>query len=76
MTTYVQTSRLYDEFSDEIWEQLEVCADLSGYKSIMAFMATLKGIESVSNGMQFKNLCVWFAAEEYARQIVEGGQHV
>ena len=76
MTTYVQTSRLYAEFEDEIWEMLEMQTDMGGFKNIMAFMATLKGIEGVANGIHFKNLCVWFAAEEYARQIVEGGQNV
>ncbi len=76
ITTYSQTGRLYSEFEDEIWQLLEAQADMSGHKSIMAFMSTLNGSDTVCNGMQFENLCVWFAAEEYARQLVEGGRHV
>jgi hypothetical protein len=82
LITYGQTTRLYDEFEEEIWLILETSAAVAGYVSIPAFIATLNGAKhvvcsfvlSLSKGAHFKNLCVWFVAEEYAKSLTDPDQ--
>ena len=71
LTYYQDTLALYDKFHDEIWEMLEKSYLDYGYKNALEMIASFGGAANVSNDEQFKNLLVWYAAENIARQLTE-----
>jgi len=70
LTYYTDTIKLHDKFEDEIWNKLSVDGDAQGL-NIMQFIASLGGAEWVGDLTQFKNLLVWYMAEETARELTE-----
>ena len=75
LITYTDTTKLYDRFSNEIWEALaEDCAMLSG-KNILKFISTLPWNENVWNETTFKNLLVWYMAERTAHIMLQEAEN-
>lgn len=70
LTYYTDTCKLYAKYKDEIWELLCQSADNFGQTPLQA-VAGFNGAKHVSDSATFENLMVWFAAEEYARQLTE-----
>jgi hypothetical protein len=70
LTYYEETSKLYDKFSGEIWEALQTDADGEG-KSVMEFVADIRGAEQVTSSGQLKNLLAWYMTERTAVQLIE-----
>ena len=72
MTTYFETSALYEKYQDDIWDMLnDDCLDM-GEKTTVSFIATLGGVEHAEDDMTFKNLLVWYAAEKVAFDTTQG----
>ncbi len=67
---------LFDTYGDEIWSLAVEQAEELGYKSVLAMIADFRRVDMASSLDEFKNLMVWFAAEEYARQLVDSGETV
>ncbi len=68
---YSETTELYREYEDEIWEMLQEDADSFGCSSIAELIATFNGAKDANNRDQFENLLVWYAAERIAREETE-----
>jgi hypothetical protein len=69
--TYTRdTVVLYDKYEEEIWERLNALADDLG-EHPMKMVAGFGRADMATSGDGFKNLLVWFMAEETAREIVE-----
>ena len=67
---YSETTTLYQQYKDDIWELVTDATELYGYKSSMEFLASLHG-SLIDDADQFENLLVWFAAEQIAWQITD-----
>lgn len=68
ITYYHDTSKLYDEYAEEIWDQLADDAEGFGHKHPLELVATFNGAKGVYTDHQFKNLLVWYYVEEIARE--------
>ncbi len=71
LTYYHDTIKLYDKFSDDIWELVCNMAEESG-EDILTTIASFSGAGSVSDRAMFENLLVWFACEQIARELTDG----
>lgn len=71
LTYYSDTCKTYDKFEEDIWELAVKQAEELGHDNVMQMIGTFNGAEHVYSPHTFKNLMVWYAAEEYARQIIE-----
>ena len=69
LTYYTDTVKLYERFNVEIWDSLYDEAEAQGY-SIPELIATFNGAKNVGDDRQFKNLLVWYMAEETARELL------
>lgn len=68
LTYYSDTCRLYEHFSQEIWEALNEDADDMG-QTPLELLASFGGANNVTSSVTFQNLMVWYMAERTARQI-------
>lgn len=66
ITTYAETTALYNAFESSLWDTLTATADDMGVTPL-ALMASFGGADMVQDGDTFHNLLVWFAAEERAQ---------
>lgn len=69
VTYYKDTGKLYDHFSDEIWQMVYDGSQDAGM-SELEYIASFNG-SNVGSHAQFANLLVWFAVEEIARELTE-----
>lgn len=67
ITYTTDTVKLFDQYGDEIWEMAVNMADDMGDKNVAAMIAGFQRSDMLSTLDQFKNLMVWFACEELAR---------
>lgn len=74
LTYYSETTELYAEYADEIWEMLCEDADAFGCRTIAELGATFNGAKDANNRDQYENLLVWYAAERIAREVVGLGE--
>ena len=74
LTYYSDTTALYDSYEDEIWEKLYEEAEGMGYSCPLEMIASFNGAKDVATDSQFKNLLVWYMAEETAREIIENNE--
>ena len=72
LTTYSETSELYDIYEKEIWKMLSEDAESLGDGNILNFISSLNGSKNVDDETTFKNLLVWYAVERLAYQIING----
>lgn len=70
LTYYNDTVKLYDKFSDEIWDALYDDAQHTRYNNILQFIVECFRDSDVASDAQFKNMLVWYMAERTARDIV------
>ena len=68
---YAETTKAYDQHSEEIWEWLYYTAEDFGEGSIPALIASFNGAKNVMGEQQFKNLLVWAYVEHVALYAVE-----
>lgn len=71
LTYTVDTVRLFDRYGDEIREIARHEAEAMGCKNVAEFIAGFRREDMLETLDTTKNLLVWFAAETYARQIME-----
>lgn len=71
LTYYSDTCALYEVYEDEIWESLWEQAEGFGHAHPLELIASFGDAKGVATDTQFKNLLVWYLAEETARQLVE-----
>ena len=69
---YSETTALYDQYRDDIWEMLEEDRDQCGYQSCSELIASFNGAKNVGSDEQYKNLLVWYTAERIAFDITQG----
>lgn len=70
--TYTRdTVELHDAYESELWDLLAERANEYGAENALAFMATFNRADMAYSADGLKNLIVWFAAEHYARTIVD-----
>ena len=72
LTYTSDTVVLFDKYGDEIWELAQEESEAMGCKNVAEFIAGFRRDDMLTSLDTMKNLMVWFAAEAYARQIVEG----
>ena len=70
LTYYRDTCKLYDKFSDEIWNLLYDDAQNMGYNNVLKFIVECFRDSDISDEVDFKNLLVWYAVERIAQNIV------
>ena len=70
---YNETTKLYDEYQDDIWETNQDFAEEMGWNSALDLFAgySPKRTDYVTTNSMFKNSMVWSAAEILARQIID-----
>ena len=61
---YSETTTLYQEYKDEIWENLYDDAESFGCKNIYELIAGFGGAKDVGSSDQHENLMVWYLAEK------------
>jgi len=71
LTYYHETIKLYDHYDEEIWDNLYDDSQDMGSESILDFIKSFNGADTVGSDAQFKNLLVWYLAEKYARELTE-----
>lgn len=75
LTWYTDTTKLYQEHADEIWEALyEDAQDLhlgDGPTNVIKLISNFGGATNVGSAVQFENLLVWYMAERVARAYDE-----
>ena len=70
--TYTRdTVELHDAYEQELWDLLSDEAEQYDADNTLAFMATFGRADMAFSADGLKNLIVWFAAEHYARMIVD-----
>lgn len=70
LTYFRETSNLYGEFHEDIWEMLGDDADDQGV-TICELISSFGGAGNVYDDCTFKNLLVWYAAEKVAFDVTE-----
>lgn len=65
---YAETAEVYQKFQAEIWEVVCDVAEGMG-EAPLQLIAGFNGAKEVYDDAQFKNLLVWFAVEEAARNL-------
>ena len=68
LTYYSETSALYEQYEDEIWQAIEDDADGQGCTPL-ALIASFGGANDVHGDDQLRNLLVWYMAERTAYEI-------
>lgn len=69
LTYTSDTVELFDAYGDEIWEMAVEAAEQYGMKNVAEFIAGFSRADMMGSLDTFKNLMVWFAAEEIAREV-------
>lgn len=72
---YTETCAFHDEYEGEIWDMLYADAQNQGC-TILHLLTEFRGSKDVGSMDQLKNLLVWYAVEEVARQIVDEMEEV
>ncbi len=67
---YHETTALYNQFHEEIWDMLHDEADSQGIE-ILELITDFNGAKNVCSECTFKNLLVWFGAEKVAFEVTE-----
>jgi len=70
---YEATELFHDKFEVDVWGLIDSRAETAEME-FFQFIGNLKGSEEVGGIDQFKRLLCWFAIEETAREIINGGQ--
>ena len=68
---YKETTALYNEYTEEIWDMLEEDRESIGHKTILELIASFNGAKDVGSDEQLKNLLVWYACERLAQEEVD-----
>lgn len=69
ITYYRDTMKLYNKFSDEIWELACNEADEMGASNVYEFLAGFNPDYMPTDFTTHANQMVWFAVETYAREL-------
>lgn len=65
------TVKVFDTYGDEIWDMAVEMAESMGEKNVAALIAGFGRADMLDSLDRFKNLMVWFACEEIAREIAD-----
>tara|TARA_R100000426_G_C4781826_1_gene94974 strand:+ start:370 stop:690 length:321 start_codon:yes stop_codon:yes gene_type:complete len=68
LTYYTETIAFYDKHKKEIWDMLHDLSEDTGF-SIPFLISDFKGGRHVDSDESFKNLLVWWAVEQKAREL-------
>tara|TARA_A100001391_G_scaffold172015_1_gene133486 strand:- start:473 stop:871 length:399 start_codon:yes stop_codon:yes gene_type:complete len=68
LTYYTETIAFYDKHKKEIWDMLYDMSEDTGF-SIPFLISDFCGARNVSDEDTFKNLLVWWAVEQKAREL-------
>jgi len=71
LTWISDAAKLFDRFGDEVWTLLRESADDQG-ETVPGLLAKFRRVDMAADLDSFKNLVIWFAAEEIARDLTEG----
>ncbi len=67
---YSETAALFEEYKEEIFDELSGMTAGMGYNNIYELLATFNKDHMPWDYSQFANQLVWFMAEETAREIL------
>ena len=70
-----QTTQLYEQFEDEVWEMLEDISEENGFDDVITYLNAMNAEGMITTPGQFKQLCVWLVAQEYAAGVVKVGEN-
>ena len=62
---------VFDAYADEIWERAVQMSEELGDGNVCAMIAGFKRSDMLGDWNSFRNLLVWFACEERARELVD-----
>ena len=71
MTYYWETNAFYEEYNEEIWNQLNEESENMASGNIMAHIGAFRGAENVGSDEQFRNLLAWWAYENAVTAILD-----
>ena len=67
---YADSCAFYKKYKEEIWQRLwDSWSDFGG-DSVLHFIATFNGADSVGSDDQFRNLLAWWACEDVCREVI------
>ena len=67
---YADSCAFYEKYKEEIWQRLwDSWSDFGG-DSVLHFIATFNGADSVGSDDQFRNLLAWWACEDVCREVI------
>lgn len=69
MIYYHETTALYNQYEDELWEKLNSHAEDCG-EGIFDYIVGALGKDQPSCASEFKNWLVWYCAESFAQDFV------
>lgn len=69
LTYTSDTVKLFDRFSDEIWDMAVSDAEDMGSANVAEFISTFRRSDMLGSIDTFKNLMVWYAAEKIAQEF-------
>jgi hypothetical protein len=72
LTYYSETTVLYNQYHDDIWNMLEEDREAFGMDTCSELIASFHGAKDVGSEEQHKNLLIWYAAERIAFEITQG----
>lgn len=74
--TYTKdTVELFDAYGDEIWDMAYETAQDMGEPNVLTMAGKFNRADMADNLDGFKNLMVWFAAEQIAREETDTDNH-
>ena len=63
--------RLFDKYGDEIWNMAVEMAEQLGEPNVATMIGGFRRADMLESLDMFKNLLVWFACEELARELTD-----
>jgi len=69
ITYYKDTTKIFDEFEDELFELVGEQAENCGYDNVFELLGGCKNLDN--SLLSFKNLMVWYSCEELVHKVVE-----
>ena len=69
---YHETTALYDQYHQNIWDMIWRDREVFDMRTCLELLASFSGAKDVRSDVQFKNLLVWYAAEQIAFELTQG----
>jgi len=71
LTYYSETTKFYNRYEGEIWDELYSQTENYGESNIMAFMANWTTADQITDDATFKNYVAWWMVETVAMELLD-----